>query len=681
MKKFHTLVLMMIISSSLSISAQNTWTPQISTTSTHLYSIYFADRYNGWVVGENGLVLHTTNSGNTWTAQTSNTTAILNSVCFATKYKGWAAGNSGKIIYTSNGGTTWASQTSNTVNNLMGISFVDTLNGWAVGVNGTLLHTSNGGLNWNIQSSAVYPSSNAVKFVSKTKGWAVGNMGRIIYTSDSGTNWITQTSGTTLNLLSVSFPDPNHGWAVGINGTVLHTSNSGSTWTAKNSGITDALLGVYFADTLNGWAVGVNGKIISTTNGGNNWSAQNSGITSNLRCVFFYKDSPGWIVGNDGKIFYTKKSEEICLVTVDTNTNHYKIVWEKYRGQGTAYYNVYKEQGTSNYVLIGTVPFSSPAQYTDLTSKPDNNSEQYKISSVDSMNIESSKSPYHKPMFLQTSQGVPATNVNLDWNFYVDESGGFVPSWYYIYRGHKNGKLKLQKIDSVSGSNNKYTDVNVSSTYYYRVGFKKDNPCDVINTRASVSTGPYSQSVSNLKDYGLVGEDYLQAYPDDIIISKESQLINFTVFTNLSSWNAVSSELWLYLTNNISTHNINTMIAENTGNYGRNAIITVSAAGRPDKIIYITQYGLLTSIKNDLPDEEITIYQSPYSPNLNIVISNSRLNYYNLEIFDINGRIVKSASLKNFGLFSIPIDGLTKGIYLVKLSGDKIITKKVFICP
>jgi hypothetical protein len=401
---------------------------------------------------------------------------------------------------------------------------------------------------------------------------------------------------------------------------------------------------------LTGWAVGANGKIIHTTDGGQTWVTQTSGLTSNLRAVVFYKDSPGWIVANDGKILNSIKSEEICLISIDTNTNIYKIIWEKFGGMGTAYYNIYKEQGTSNYVVIDTVRFRSPAQYIDASSRPYNKEEKYKISAVDSLNNESSKSPYHKPMFMQTSAGVPSSVVNIDWNFYEDESGKYKPSWYFIYRGTSQGGL--QKYDSVSGSNNKFTDINVFANYYYRVMFFKDNPCDVTTLRAQTSSGSYSQSSSNLKEYGVVGIDYLEAYPKNAIISSDMQTININVFTNLSTWDAFSSEpTWLILTKDIPGKNISAFITPNTGNNVRNATITLSAAGQTDKIINITQDGLYNSIRKDIDNEEITIYQDPYSSNLNIVVANRKLNLNSFELYNLTGKRIMSVNLKNMDLF------------------------------
>jgi photosystem II stability/assembly factor-like uncharacterized protein len=106
MKNRIFLILLLVQCSALTLFSQNLWNPQTSSTANHLYGVYFFDRYNGWAVGDNGTIIHTSNGGSTWGAQTSGTTVPLNGVCFVTKNKGWIVGNQGKILYTVNGGST-----------------------------------------------------------------------------------------------------------------------------------------------------------------------------------------------------------------------------------------------------------------------------------------------------------------------------------------------------------------------------------------------------------------------------------------------------------------------------------------------------------------------------------------------------------------------------------------------
>ena len=108
---------------------------------------------------------------------------------------------------------------------------------------------------------------------------------------------------------------------------------------------------------------------------------------------------------------------------------------------GTSSYNVYKEVSTNIYNWIGNVLFSSPSEFIDASSTPEIIANRYKISSVDTCLNESSKSPYHQNIHLSVSQGIPVSNIELQWNHYIDESGAFVPDYYYIYRGNSPASL------------------------------------------------------------------------------------------------------------------------------------------------------------------------------------------------------------------------------------------------
>jgi hypothetical protein len=158
-----------------------------------LYGISFIDANTGTIVGENGTILRTTNSGTNWISQTSGTTLILSSVFFTNANTGAAVGENGTILRTTNGGTNWLSQISGTTVWLNGIFLTDTNNGTAVG--------------------GLY------SFIST-----------ILNTTNGGTNWISQLSNTTNSLYGISFTDANNATVVGRNGTILRTTNCGVTF-------------------------------------------------------------------------------------------------------------------------------------------------------------------------------------------------------------------------------------------------------------------------------------------------------------------------------------------------------------------------------------------------------------------------------------------------------------------
>jgi photosystem II stability/assembly factor-like uncharacterized protein len=71
----------------------------------HLLSIYFVNEQLGFVVGKEGNIGKTTDSGNTWTKLNSPTNYSLNKVFFLDSLIGYSVGANGTILKTINGGT------------------------------------------------------------------------------------------------------------------------------------------------------------------------------------------------------------------------------------------------------------------------------------------------------------------------------------------------------------------------------------------------------------------------------------------------------------------------------------------------------------------------------------------------------------------------------------------------
>ncbi len=109
--------------------AQQGWYNQTSGTTNFLYWANFPEPTTGWVVGQAGTILKTTNAGSLWSAQVSNTTNFLYSVFFIDANTGWAVGQNGTIRKTTNAGGDWLSQTSGTTNFLYSVYFTDLIRG------------------------------------------------------------------------------------------------------------------------------------------------------------------------------------------------------------------------------------------------------------------------------------------------------------------------------------------------------------------------------------------------------------------------------------------------------------------------------------------------------------------------------------------------------------------------
>jgi len=119
----------------------------------------------------------------------------------------------------------------------------------------------------------------------------------------------------------------------------------------------------------------------------------------------------------------------------------------------------------------------------------------------------------------------------LDWTDYIDESGEFVPVWYYIYRGTTKNNLVLH--DSVDAKvASEWNDTKPMGSKYYKIGVKKEQAC-VTSGILKIESGPYTLAMSNIAEAQtgetsiLTPQLYTQVYPNpstgDITIDIQSQ--------------------------------------------------------------------------------------------------------------------------------------------------------------
>jgi len=139
----------------------------------NLKSLIFPTKSEGWVCGES-LILHFKNE--TWNADQLYPSGSYNSIFFVNNSLGWAVGDQGLIICTTNGGVNWSTQSNPDSRSLFKLSFLSNTEGWAIGIDGIILHTSNGGNNWDIEGAGL-PTAflRGVHFTSPTNGYVVGN--------------------------------------------------------------------------------------------------------------------------------------------------------------------------------------------------------------------------------------------------------------------------------------------------------------------------------------------------------------------------------------------------------------------------------------------------------------------------------------------------------------------------
>jgi len=84
------------------------WEPLVSGTTVNLNAVWFVDDSTGFVAGDNGLVLKTTDAGFSWSDISPAGAPNLYGIYFFNADSGLVVGQSGKIFRTTDGGATWS---------------------------------------------------------------------------------------------------------------------------------------------------------------------------------------------------------------------------------------------------------------------------------------------------------------------------------------------------------------------------------------------------------------------------------------------------------------------------------------------------------------------------------------------------------------------------------------------
>jgi photosystem II stability/assembly factor-like uncharacterized protein len=322
-----------------------------------LQGVYFVDPEYGWVVGDGGTILHSTDGGRSWVGQVSNTRIDLNGVWFGNRSIGWITGwnfNYGKpysiVLRTEDGGEHWEKAELPRFDALLHISFVDLENGWLAGSaskdgdtywesRGLVVHTTDGGNSWEFYENSgsstsvgfYYPVI-AITFVDAREGWATDSTD-VYHTTNGGESWELQYKKMydphhVYGFRDLHFLDNLTGWASGrrdgqsghMTG-ILHTTDGGQTW---NESFVEgsSLARTHFFNSTTGIGVGAavppghsgdwrleglrDGVIMLTTDAGQTWNEIFRLRGKDLYDVFFTSSDNGWAVGERGTILSHK---------------------------------------------------------------------------------------------------------------------------------------------------------------------------------------------------------------------------------------------------------------------------------------------------------------------------------------------------------------------------------------
>ncbi|HSD64910.1 MAG TPA: YCF48-related protein [Ignavibacteriaceae bacterium] len=292
-----------------------TWTAQQSPTAQNLYGIAFIDSSTWVAVGNDGIILRSTDGGTSWSLVSSPSNDQLRSVTFLGSV-GLAVGISGRVLRSTDSGLNWIEETRPTTRNLYSVS-ISSIMAVITGEEGTILVSYDGGLTWTSHTAGTASILFGVS-VNDSTAVGVGGQGAVVMSVDGGTGWGLTILGQNIFFYSTSFINGSTGWAVGSSlatgNVIIHSTDYGFVWSAQSAPTTEQLFGVSFASLTTGFAVGTGGAIIYTTNGGITWLNSVSGTFQTLSAVAFIDTIRGIAVGDGGTILKSSAGGPVKVV-------------------------------------------------------------------------------------------------------------------------------------------------------------------------------------------------------------------------------------------------------------------------------------------------------------------------------------------------------------------------------
>ncbi len=344
MKFLITTILIIVYSSCF---AQNGWNDVTqSNTYPGLMGVYALDSDNVWVVGEEGTILNTINSGTTWSVVNCPEIYNLYNVHFINADTGWVGGDDDsdtEVMRTTDRGLSWEIQhLDNSVNGNYDIEFGrgspgEAPRGFVTAGLSLVWSTDDYGENWEQSLIGGCGSGDlqSICFINKDEGWFVGTpvIGlevSIVHTTDGGETFEIQTNPADPDrkLNCVCFADNQHGVAVGVEGGILCTSDGGQNWEERTFN-SNRWWSVSLTESGKAWVVGEEGSIFYSTDWGYTWTAQQSGVSCELWEVCFINDNEGWIVGGGigypGVILHTTTGGVITDVREENTVRNFRL--------------------------------------------------------------------------------------------------------------------------------------------------------------------------------------------------------------------------------------------------------------------------------------------------------------------------------------------------------------------
>jgi len=279
-------------------------------------SICYAGDHTLYIVGSSGSLLKSVNGGESFFRLNPPASVELYSVSFLNPDEGYLCGENHVILSTTDGAGTWVDRSTNLLSDAISVFAAGGNTVYATGMRtgclppagtnpcGEIIKSVDAGISWTLEYWYTMNTLYYVYFPSADTGYVVGDNSLCLATNGSG--WISSGFSPPTSLVSVHSPHAGIAYAVSLDGIVVKTSNSGISWNNIPTGLPQkSLRSVWFTSDSTGYICGESGSIMKTTDGGASWTALNTGSIQWLLSITFSSPDTGFAVGTHETILRT----------------------------------------------------------------------------------------------------------------------------------------------------------------------------------------------------------------------------------------------------------------------------------------------------------------------------------------------------------------------------------------
>ncbi len=248
-------------------------------------------------IGERGHILLSADAAQ-WQQAAVPVQANLNSVYFLNKEQGWAVGHDASILHTSDGGVSWTLQhfAPDTDKPLFDVYFSDAHNGIAVGAYGLFYRTADAGLSWQKEFHPELLSEDDQALLEELQ--------------ETDPEAYEVELGAILPHFNRLYADGNVLYMVGEAGFVAKSTDFGASWSRIEAFYNGSLFDITRSPQMSLIAVGLRGHAFKSKDQGNSWWQLALDDTATFNSAFSDASGRLYLVGNAGRLLISHDDGE-----------------------------------------------------------------------------------------------------------------------------------------------------------------------------------------------------------------------------------------------------------------------------------------------------------------------------------------------------------------------------------